>query len=167
MCRRVDELTAELELTKEHGDTNKEINAFQLQEQGEGGFHDLGDAQMELKTLVDAIASASQRETKAHETAIGLAKENDELRMQLKVLIEDNKRLVELYEHTIATVEANQLGSFPTIPQTEDACDQKSTNPFGENPVNKDLPNVQTIHIRFACKQLIRLRIASSTGRNA
>jgi kinesin family member 15 len=145
MCRRVDELTAELELTKEHGDTNKEINAFQLQEQGEGGFHDLGDAQMELKTLVDAIASSSQRETKAHETAIGLAKENDELRMQLKVLIEDNKRLVELYEHTIATVEANQLGSFPTIPQTEDACDQKSTNPFGENPVNKDLPNVQTI----------------------
>jgi kinesin family member 15 len=144
MRRRVDELTAELELTKKHGD-RKEINAFQLQEQGEEGFHDLGDAQMELKTLVDAIASASQREAEAHETAIGLAKENDELRMQLKVLIEDNKRLVQLYEHTIATVEANQLGNFPTIPQTEDASDQKSTNPFGETPVNKDLLDAQTV----------------------
>ncbi|XP_062214569.1 kinesin-like protein KIN-12G [Phragmites australis] len=137
--RHVDELTTKLEHTKKHDDTNKGSKAFQLQEQGEAGLHNLPDAQMELKTLVDAIASASQREAEAHETAIGLAKENEELRMQLKVLIEDNKRLVELYEHAIANVETNQDINCPTIPQTEDASDQQSSHPFGGISVNKDL----------------------------
>nr|XP_011461802.1 PREDICTED: phragmoplast orienting kinesin-1 isoform X2 [Fragaria vesca subsp. vesca] len=54
--------------------------------------------QMELKAMVDAIAAASQREAEAHETAITLSKENDELRKKLKVLIEDNNKLIELYE---------------------------------------------------------------------
>lgn len=114
-------MTTELELTKKHNNTGEEFKAAQLQEQGEADLHNLSDAQMELKTLVDAIASASQREAEAHETAIGLAKENEELRMQLKVLIEDNKRLVELYEHAVVNVEANQDG----------------------NPVNEDLLNAQ------------------------
>lgn len=57
--------------------------------------------QMELKTMVDAIAAASQREAKAHETAIFLSKENDELKMKLKVLIEDNNKLIELYEQAV------------------------------------------------------------------
>ena len=61
--------------------------------------------QMELKQMVDAIAAASQREAEAHETAIVLSRENDELRMKLKVLIEDNNKLIELYER--ATVECN------------------------------------------------------------
>lgn len=58
--------------------------------------------QTELTTIVDAIAAASQREAEAHETAISLSKENDELRMKLKVLIEDNSRLIELYEQAVA-----------------------------------------------------------------
>ncbi|KAL6637861.1 hypothetical protein ACP70R_025433 [Stipagrostis hirtigluma subsp. patula] len=143
--RRVDELTTSLELTKKHEDTNKELKDVHLQEQGEAGLHSQPDAQMELKTLVDAIASASQREAEAHETAIGLAEENEELRMQLKVLIEDNKRLVELYEQTVANVEANQDGNSPTIPQTEDASDQQSSHPFGGNSVNEDRLNAQTV----------------------
>lgn len=53
---------------------------------------------LELKAMVDAIAVASQREAEAHETAIILAKENEELRLKLKVLIEDNNKLIELYE---------------------------------------------------------------------
>ncbi|KAL6976506.1 hypothetical protein U1Q18_025296 [Sarracenia purpurea var. burkii] len=57
--------------------------------------------QIELKTMVDAIAAASQREAEAHETAIILSKENEELRMKLKVLIEDNNKLIELYEQAI------------------------------------------------------------------
>lgn len=61
--------------------------------------------QIELKTMVDAIASASQREAEAHETAITLAKENDDLRMKIKVLIEDNNKLIELYER--ASLEMN------------------------------------------------------------
>ncbi|KAK6119826.1 hypothetical protein DH2020_046421 [Rehmannia glutinosa] len=52
--------------------------------------------------LVDAIAAASHREAKAHETAILLSKENDELRMKLKVLVEDNNELIDLYETAIA-----------------------------------------------------------------
>ncbi|CAD6214535.1 unnamed protein product [Miscanthus lutarioriparius] len=119
--RHVNELTTELELTKKNDNTDKEFKAAQLQEQGEANLHNLSDAQMELKTLVDAIASASQREAEAHETAIGLAKENEELRMQLKVLFEDHKRLVELYENAVINVEANQDG----------------------NPVNEDLLNAQ------------------------
>ncbi|XP_066330493.1 kinesin-like protein KIN-12G isoform X2 [Miscanthus floridulus] len=119
--RHVNELTTELELTKKNDNTDKEFKAAQLQEQGEANLHNLSDAQMELKTLVDAIASASQREAEAHETAIGLAKENEKLRMQLKVLFEDHKRLVELYENAVVNVEANQDG----------------------NPVNEDLLNAQ------------------------
>ncbi|KAK4764368.1 hypothetical protein SAY87_013806 [Trapa incisa] len=58
------------------------------------------DDQMELKTMVDAIAAASQREAKAHESAIILSKENEELRLKIKILIEDNNKLIELYEQT-------------------------------------------------------------------
>ncbi|KAJ8568359.1 hypothetical protein K7X08_027892 [Anisodus acutangulus] len=61
----------------------------------------VGD-QIELKTIVDAIAAASQREAEAHETAISLSKENYELRIKLKVLIEDNNKLIELYEQAVA-----------------------------------------------------------------
>ncbi|XP_028785616.1 kinesin-like protein KIN-12E [Neltuma alba] len=58
--------------------------------------------QLELKAMVDAIAAASQREAEAHETAIILSKENDELKMKLKILIEDNSKLIELYEQAAA-----------------------------------------------------------------
>ncbi|KAF4371050.1 hypothetical protein G4B88_002979 [Cannabis sativa] len=58
--------------------------------------------QMELKTMVDAIAAASQKEAEAHETAIVMSKENEELRMKLKVLLEDNNKLIELYEKAAA-----------------------------------------------------------------
>ncbi|MED6165931.1 hypothetical protein PIB30_104332 [Stylosanthes scabra] len=60
------------------------------------------NGQQELKAMVDAIASASQREAEAHETAIVLSKENDELRLKLKTLIEDNSKLIELYEQAAA-----------------------------------------------------------------
>ncbi|KAL0370246.1 UNVERIFIED_CONTAM: Kinesin-like protein KIN-12E [Sesamum angustifolium] len=62
----------------------------------------VGQSETELKTMVDAIAAASQREAEAHEMAIFLSKENDELRMKLKVLIEDNNKLIDLYERAVA-----------------------------------------------------------------
>ncbi|KAK2640883.1 hypothetical protein Ddye_022646 [Dipteronia dyeriana] len=79
--------------------------------------------QLELKTMVDAIAGASQREAEAHQAAIILSKENeelrskfevlneekseltkfnDELRLKLKVLIEEKSKLIELYERAAA-----------------------------------------------------------------
>ncbi|GAU17140.1 hypothetical protein TSUD_106390 [Trifolium subterraneum] len=56
------------------------------------------NGQMELKTMVDAIAAASQREAEAHETAIILSRENEELRVKIRALLEDNSKLIELYE---------------------------------------------------------------------
>ncbi|XP_030521087.2 kinesin-like protein KIN-12E [Rhodamnia argentea] len=70
------------------------------------------DDQIELKTMVDAIAAASQREAKAHESAMILSKENDELRMKLKVLIEDNNKLIELYEKASAERSESQSCSL-------------------------------------------------------
>ncbi|KAG9131879.1 hypothetical protein Leryth_019134 [Lithospermum erythrorhizon] len=58
--------------------------------------------QVELKTMVDAIATASEREAEAHETAITLSKENEQLRMKLKVLLDDNNKLIELYEKAVS-----------------------------------------------------------------
>ncbi|XVF47035.1 hypothetical protein PTKIN_Ptkin03bG0076700 [Pterospermum kingtungense] len=62
----------------------------------------IGTDQMELKTMVDAIAAASQREAEAHERALKLSHENDELRLKLKGYVEDNKQLLELYEQKAA-----------------------------------------------------------------
>ncbi|XP_076951382.1 kinesin-like protein KIN-12E [Bidens hawaiensis] len=63
--------------------------------------------QRELQTMVDAIAAASQREAEAHETAIILSKENDELKAKLKMLINDNNKLIELYDHAVADGQQN------------------------------------------------------------
>lgn len=56
------------------------------------------DDQVELKTMVDAIATASQREAEAHQTAIMLSKKNDELCMKLETLNEENNKLSKLYD---------------------------------------------------------------------
>ncbi|XP_022869345.1 kinesin-like protein KIN-12E isoform X2 [Olea europaea var. sylvestris] len=75
--------------------------------------------QMEIKTMVDAIAAASQREAEAHEMAIVLSKENDELKMKLRVLIEDNNKLIELYEGAVADNRKNTDESLN--PQEDEA----------------------------------------------
>ncbi|XP_015690068.2 kinesin-like protein KIN-12G [Oryza brachyantha] len=148
--RRVDELTVELETAKKCHDVNQESLAVDLQVQTEADLHDMPDAQTELKTLVDAIATASQREAEAHETAIGLAKENEELRTRLTVLIEDNKRLVELYEHAVANVEVNQEGGRPAIPQIEGVHEQPSSHPSYEGgALNGGLPDDQPESVTF------------------
>ncbi|MCL7032316.1 hypothetical protein MKW94_023416, partial [Papaver nudicaule] len=93
------------------------------------------DDQMELKTMVDAIAAASEREAEAHETAIVLAKENDELRMKLKVFIEDNKKLIELYDGAVsevnkaenAQVEKTEVSMRLTDIQNEKDIDSRMT----------------------------------------
>ncbi|KAB5561601.1 hypothetical protein DKX38_006558 [Salix brachista] len=48
---------------------------------------------MELKAMVDAIAAASQQEAEAHEKAITLSTENNELRLKLETFIETNEEL--------------------------------------------------------------------------
>ena len=57
--------------------------------------------QDELKAMIDAIAAASQREAEAHEMAILLARENEELRSKLALLVDENNRLILLSESAL------------------------------------------------------------------
>ncbi|CAH9134506.1 unnamed protein product [Cuscuta epithymum] len=86
---------AMMEDLKLQNDLSSLENNFQMPNIG------VGD-QVELETMVDAIAAASQREAEAHETAISLTKENDELKIKINVLIEGNQKLIELYEQAVA-----------------------------------------------------------------
>ncbi|KAJ1696848.1 hypothetical protein LUZ63_005360 [Rhynchospora breviuscula] len=74
--RRVEELTNELE----------EAKSSLISKQ------DDSDPELELKAMVHAIAAASQREAEAHETTISLAKENEDLKLQLSAIMEDTRR---------------------------------------------------------------------------
>ncbi|TKY48715.1 Phragmoplast orienting kinesin 2 [Spatholobus suberectus] len=98
--RHVDDLTAKLEQEKSQvsNEGKKQMNLPSTTDMPVISSND----QLELKAMVDAIAAASQREAEAHETAIMLAKENDELKMKFKALIEDNSKLIELYEQAVA-----------------------------------------------------------------
>ncbi|RRT57861.1 hypothetical protein B296_00019674 [Ensete ventricosum] len=114
--RRVDELGSELE--EQRNSTHAPYEGVELPQTNcdiTSGRGKLSDDQIELKTMVDAIAVASQREVEAHETAIALAKENEELRMKLGVLIEDNNKLIELYENAIAEGGNNDAGSLAKV----------------------------------------------------
>ncbi|KAJ6827190.1 kinesin-like protein KIN-12G [Iris pallida] len=118
--RRVDELVSQLEEQRmsfsnpSEGILNpKSSDPIPLE------TNEVPDHQMELKTMVDAIAAASQREAEAHETAIILDKENEDLRMKIKVLIEDNNKLIELYDGAVSgrasnpascSLEGNSIG---------------------------------------------------------
>ncbi|KAK7375206.1 hypothetical protein VNO78_35899 [Psophocarpus tetragonolobus] len=98
--RHVDDLMAKLEQEKSRT-INERKEQMDLPATTDMPVINSND-QLELKAMVDAIAAASQREAEAHETAIMLAKENDELKMKLKALIEDNSKLIELYEQAAA-----------------------------------------------------------------
>ncbi|XP_062015914.1 kinesin-like protein KIN-12E [Rosa rugosa] len=96
--------------------------------------------QMELKTMVDAIAAASQREAEAHETAITLSKENDELRKKLKVLIEDNNKLIELYEGATSESSYRNLNKSES---THDGTETHSNGGFVELAKATELKNLK------------------------
>ncbi|KAL7226298.1 hypothetical protein ACSBR1_021419 [Camellia fascicularis] len=102
--RHVSDLVTELEAERSSKAQKEEAHKLQIELPSpttDQMVNTLND-QLELKAMVDAIAAASQREAEAHETAIILSKENDELRMKLKVLIEDNNKLIEMYEGAIS-----------------------------------------------------------------
>ncbi|KAK8957790.1 Kinesin-like protein KIN12B [Platanthera zijinensis] len=92
--RRVDELLLKLD------EEQKKIDNLRQESQLPQTLDVISDDQMELKAMVDAIAAASQREAEAHETAITLARENEELHMKLKVLIADNRKLMDLHDES-------------------------------------------------------------------
>ncbi|KAM0937168.1 hypothetical protein DsansV1_C26g0196341 [Dioscorea sansibarensis] len=114
---RVDDLESQLE--EKRKTTDVESQNPEIAEPIFRGINGLSDDQIELKTMVDAIAMASQREAEAHETAIILAKENEELRMKLKDLIEDNNKLIELYESAVAGCADKQAQDMVQVERNE------------------------------------------------
>ncbi|KAK8963963.1 Kinesin-like protein KIN12B [Platanthera guangdongensis] len=102
--RRVDELLLKLD------EEQKKIHNLRQESQLPQTLDAISDDQMELKAMVDAIAAASQREAEAHETAITLARENEELHMKLKVLIADNRKLIDLHDESTEVKAGNLEG---------------------------------------------------------
>ncbi|KAK9734649.1 hypothetical protein RND81_04G154700 [Saponaria officinalis] len=94
--RHIKDLETELETLRSAEETKNEMQTLPTEVSAT-----LTSDQLELKAMVDAIGAASQREAEAHEMAITLAKESDELRAKIKVLIEDNSKLIELYEKAV------------------------------------------------------------------
>ncbi|GLU19100.1 hypothetical protein SLE2022_353660 [Rubroshorea leprosula] len=98
--------------------------------------------QTELKTMVDAIAAASQREAEALERVYKLTQENDELRFKLKGYVEDNKQLVELYEQKAA--ENDTGGSNKAeISLEDDATDLGQLGEEKEAEMKKVIENLE------------------------
>ncbi|XP_042067598.1 kinesin-like protein KIN-12E [Salvia splendens] len=120
--RNVDELVKELKAEQ----LSKEaiVAEAQKQEPRVPSLVNMGVSdQIELKTMVDAIGAASEREAEAHEMAIFLSKENDELKMKLKVLIDDNNKLIDLYEKAVAEKRTKSSDEIPWQDTTEDHSD--------------------------------------------
>ncbi|KAH9330267.1 hypothetical protein KI387_002375 [Taxus chinensis] len=99
--RRVDDLMIQIEKFKVSNSlkavemaTSTEDTYLQDLESGVEGL----SAQRELKDLVEAISAASQREAEAQGTAIFLAREVEDLRKKLRESVDDNKRLIDMYE---------------------------------------------------------------------
>ncbi|XP_057782073.1 kinesin-like protein KIN-12E [Salvia miltiorrhiza] len=121
--RHVNELAKELEAER----LSKEaIVEAQRQETRFPSLVNMGISdQTELKTMVDAIGAASEREAEAHEMAIFLSKENDELKMKLKALIDDNNKLIDMYERAVAEnrTKSSDSSEIPWKDTTEDHSD--------------------------------------------
>lgn len=102
----------------------------------------VSDDQKEVTTMVDAISAASQREAEAHETAIKLARENDELRMKLTILMEDNSKLLELYESNSVKSATNEAGDSYLVENTREV--QNSAVDFnGDRLEDKKVDNLE------------------------
>ncbi|KAJ9698949.1 hypothetical protein PVL29_007831 [Vitis rotundifolia] len=169
--RHVNELVTELE--EERSSKAMEVQEQKLQSELPSLTTNVPsidlNGQIELKTMVDAIAAASQREAEAHETAFMLSKENDELRMKLKVLIEDNNKLIELYERAVA--ETNHKDSEEAENAQEDNAGVHKNDGFPELTAEKamDMKRVKLLGLYEKAMQERDefKRMLSSGGKNS
>ncbi|GFY98894.1 P-loop containing nucleoside triphosphate hydrolases superfamily protein [Actinidia rufa] len=129
--RHVNDLVTELEAERSSKVQKEETQKLQIE------LPSVTADQIELKTMVDAIAAASQREAEAHETAIFLSKENEELRMKLKVLIEDNNKLIELYEQAVSENTDKGRGNVRNCQEYN--IEDRSNHHYGEFANEKEL----------------------------
>ncbi|KAJ6395517.1 hypothetical protein OIU77_020709 [Salix suchowensis] len=90
--RHVNDLMMKLEEERCFRAINEKTEQLELPLSTDASVVDVNDG-MELKAMVDAIAAASQQEAEAHEKAITLSTENNELRLKLETFIEANEEL--------------------------------------------------------------------------
>ncbi|KAJ6403145.1 hypothetical protein OIU84_015128 [Salix udensis] len=88
----VNDLMMKLEEERCFRASNEKTEQLELPLSTDASVVDVNDG-MELKAMVDAIAAASQQEAEAHEKAITLSTENNELRLKLETFIEANEEL--------------------------------------------------------------------------
>ncbi|KAH8510306.1 hypothetical protein H0E87_008019 [Populus deltoides] len=87
-CRHVNDLMMKLEEERFFRATNEKTEQLELPLSTDASV-----VNVELKTMVEAIAAASQQEAEAHEKAITLSTENNELQLKVETFIEANKEL--------------------------------------------------------------------------
>ncbi|KAF5744939.1 phragmoplast orienting kinesin 2 isoform X2 [Tripterygium wilfordii] len=100
--------------------------------------------QMELKAMVDVIAAASQREAE-------LSKENNDLRLKVKVLLDDNNKLIELYERASSENNYKQSNRVENLQEEDmEAHSSRSDAELAkENKMKREVENLQHQLVEF------------------
>ncbi|KAJ6410103.1 hypothetical protein OIU84_009576 [Salix udensis] len=156
--RHVNDLMMKLEEERSYRAINEITEQLELPLSTDGSVVNAND-QMELKTMVDAIASASQREAEAHEKAITLYTENNELQLKLetfieanedlqsklKALIEEKNSLIEMYERAASKSSYNNVKDYESEQNGMEVSDDDNSAERRQNGVeahnNNDSPS--------------------------
>ncbi|KAM7259936.1 hypothetical protein ACFE04_015677 [Oxalis oulophora] len=144
--RQVDNLVEQLEEERTSRAIKEDFLHIEPSSTSDMPIVNLND-QMELKTMVDAISAASEREAAAHETAIKLSEENDKLRLKLNDLLKDNERLIGLYEKATAESHLKNLNETEIVQEncmgdnTWGQLDEPGTE--NENETNKKVEDLE------------------------
>ncbi|KAH8497878.1 hypothetical protein H0E87_016963 [Populus deltoides] len=145
-CRHVNDLMMKLEEERSYRATNERTEQLELPLSTDASVVNAND-QMELKTMVDAIAAASQREAEAHEKAITLYTENNELQLKLetfivaneelqsklKALIEEKNSLIEMYERAASKSSYNNVNDSESEQNGMEVRDDDNSAERGQN----------------------------------
>eukprot|EP00258_Populus_trichocarpa_P048233 XP_024464252.1 kinesin-like protein KIN-12E isoform X2 [Populus trichocarpa] len=144
--RHVNDLMMKLEEERSYRATNERTEQLELPLSTDASVVNAND-QMELKTMVDAIAAASQREAEAHEKAIALYTENNELQLKLetfivaneelqsklKALIEEKNSLIEMYERAASKSSYNNVNDSESEQNGMEVRDDDNSAERGQN----------------------------------
>ncbi|XP_024464252.2 kinesin-like protein KIN-12E isoform X2 [Populus trichocarpa] len=144
--RHVNDLMMKLEEERSYRATNERTEQLELPLSTDASVVN-GNDQMELKTMVDAIAAASQREAEAHEKAITLYTENNELQLKLetfivaneelqsklKALIEEKNSLIEMYERAASKSSYNNVNDSESEQNGMEVRDDDNSAERGQN----------------------------------
>ncbi|KAJ6897147.1 kinesin-like protein KIN-12E isoform X1 [Populus alba x Populus x berolinensis] len=144
--RHVNDLMMKLEEERSYRATDESTQQLELPLSTDAPVVNAND-QVELKTMVDAIAAASQREAEAHEKAIILYTENNELQLKLetfivaneelksklKALIEEKNSLIEMYERAASKSSYNNVNDSESEQNGMEVRDDDNSAERGQN----------------------------------